>query len=248
LQREAGVLVVDVKKAELLAQKVLKQHSVRMKVAFSELVVASVESLRSADVKPRERALVLRALRDVCDRLYGWDKEPDIQAMKLARTGSDDVPQGAVNLALIATSPEQLAAMAKAQSDHSGDYSGDYSGDHSSDRNLPSASECNGLPVGPSVGTPQQPLTATHGRPISEKEVPHLPAKQPVQRRWETDLQQAERANRGNPPCPEAPQNALKHSVQQTSVQEPPPTPGSQAWHRLRIEELARLRAEWRGR
>jgi hypothetical protein len=42
----------------------------------------------------------------------------------------------------------------------------------------------------------------------------------------------AEKANRGNPPCPEAPQDALKHSLQQTSVKEPPPTPGSQAWHK----------------
>jgi len=85
-----------------------------------------------------------------------------------------------------------------------------------------------------------------HGCPIPEKKALHLSVKPPVQRRWETDLQQAEKANRVNPPCPEAPQNAVKHSLQQTSVQEPPPTPGSQAWHRLRIEELDRLRAEWR--
>src|SRR6516225_1195175 len=39
LRQEAEVVVVDVKKAELLSQKVLATHSVRLKVAFSELVV-----------------------------------------------------------------------------------------------------------------------------------------------------------------------------------------------------------------
>jgi hypothetical protein len=138
----------------------------------------------------------------------------------------DFPPTGAVNLALINTTPEQLAAMAKAK--------GVF------------ATECNGQGMGPSALTPEQPPAATHGPPFPKKEALHLPIEQPVQPRWDTDLQQAEKANRGDPPCPEASQNALKHSVQQASVQEPPPTPGSPAWHKLRIEELDRLRAEWR--
>jgi hypothetical protein len=56
--------------------------------------------------------------------------------MQLARKGVDDAPQGAVNLALIATTPEQLAALAKANRD-------DHSG--------PSATECNGQGVGQSA-------------------------------------------------------------------------------------------------
>lgn len=160
--------------------------------------------------------------------------------MKLARKGGDDIPTAAVNLALINTTPEQLAAMAKAKANLD-DYDNHFD-DHSSR----SATDCNGHGAGPSVVAPEQPPAAAHGCPTPEKEVPHLPVREPVQRRWETDLQLAEKANRGNPPCPEAPQNAVKHSVQQKSMQEPPPTPGSLAWHRLRIEELARLRTEWR--
>jgi hypothetical protein len=278
---EQELVLVKTEDLELLARRSLAAYSERAKVAVSRRVIEILSRL-DASVPVRSAAQALGSLAPILRLLYGWGREPEIQSMKLARTGSDAMPTSLVNLRLVNTSPHQLAAMAKGQveeDDHSGDHSddhfdgrdgdrdvekvgdlcsvratakrsvyADHSGDHSCGRNLPSASECNGQGAGPSVGTPQQPLTATHGRPISEKEVPHLPAKQPVQRRWETDLQQAERANRGNPPCPEAPQNALKHSVQQTSVQEPPPTPGSQAWHRLRIEELARLRAEWRGR
>jgi len=87
-----------------------------------------------------------------------------------------------------------------------------------------SAPEYNAQGMGPPVEEPEPPSAASHGRPIPEKEAPRLLVKQPVQSRWKSDLQQAEKANRGNPPCPKAPENALEHSVQQTSVQVPPPT------------------------
>jgi hypothetical protein len=89
-----------------------------------------------------------------------------------------------------------------------------------------SAPEYNAQGMGPQVEEPEPPSAATHGCPISEKETQHLPIEQPVQPRLETDLQQEEKANQGNPPAPtapETPQNALKHSLQQTSVQVPPP-------------------------
>jgi hypothetical protein len=159
LQREAGVLVTDVKKAELLAQKVLAQHSVRMKVAFSELVIQTAQDLRSGEVKPKDRALAMVALKTVSNQLYGWDREPDIQSMKLARTHGDDVPTGAVNLRLINTTPQELAAMAKEKFDLD---------DRLDDRET----ECNGKGMGPSVVAPQQPRVATHGRPIPEKKIP----------------------------------------------------------------------------
>jgi len=76
-----------------------------------------------------------------------------------------------------------------------------------------SAPEYNAQGMGPPVEEPEPPSAASHGRPIPEKEAPRLLVKQPVQSRWKSDLQQAEKANRGNPPCPEAPQNALKHCV-----------------------------------
>ena len=108
LEREAEVLVIDVKKAEISCQKVLATHSVRLKVAFSELVVRTVEDLRSGDVRPKDRALALGALRAVCDRLYGWDKEPDLHELERAKGY-------AINLALQSTPPEKLKQMALAK-------------------------------------------------------------------------------------------------------------------------------------
>jgi hypothetical protein len=132
---------------------------------------------------------------------------------------------GAVNLALINTSPDELAKLAKANQNN---------------QNGASATGCNDQGMGPSVVAPAQPRAAGDGRPSPEKEARHLPAEQPVQPSWEIGFPTASKT------APEAPQNAMKHSVQRARVQEPPPIPGSQAWHRLRIEELDRLRAEWR--
>jgi hypothetical protein len=41
------VLVIHVKKADLVAQKVLRQHSVRLKVGLSELLVRLADEMRS---------------------------------------------------------------------------------------------------------------------------------------------------------------------------------------------------------
>ena len=46
---------------------------------------------------------------------YGWSDEPEIQSMKLARKGGDDVPTAAVNLALINTTPEQFSGDGKGE-------------------------------------------------------------------------------------------------------------------------------------
>jgi Psq-like protein len=83
---EARVAVIDTKKAELVAQKILAQHSTMMKMALSELVLETIEDLRSPEVRPKDRALAMVALKTVCDRLFGWDREPDIQRMERART------------------------------------------------------------------------------------------------------------------------------------------------------------------
>ena len=253
---EARVAVFDTKKAEIVAQKILAQHSTMMKVALSELVVQTAEDLRSGEVKPKDRTLAMVALKTVCDRLFGWDREPDIQRMERARTSdqtqvksyyqywlegtTSPTVTGAVNLALIATTPEQLQAMAEAEENRDGQGA--------------APAQRDGFSLGPSPVAPEQPRAAAHGCPIPEKEALPLSVKPPVQPRWDTDLQQAEKANRGNPPSPigpkagpEAPQNALKHSVQQTSVQVPPPPLSPQERRRMELEELARLRAEWRG-
>jgi len=201
---EARVAVFDIKKAELVAQRILAQHSIKMKVALSELVLQTAEDLRSPEVRPKDRALAMVALKTVCDRLFGWDREPEAQSMKLARTSGDDVPTAAINLALINTTPEQLAGRAKAQFDldeHSG----------------PSATDCNGQGMGPSVVAPQQPSAATHGYPIPEKKVPTQAL----------DCQSALDAPAGHSP-------------------DSNPTPGSPAWHKKRLQELDRARAQWR--
>jgi hypothetical protein len=237
---EAREVMFDTKKVELAAQKILAQHSTMMKMALSELVLQTIEDLRSPEVRPKDRALAMVALKTVGNQLYGWDREPNIQRMERAVTSysEDDIPEdfpptGAVNLRLIATSPEQLAHLA-----HLAEAKANRDGPEGA-----SATGCNDQGRGPSAIAPEQP-----GFPVPQKEAPTGPVKEPIQPCWETDLQQAEEANRGNPPktAPATPQNTLKHSVQQTSVQEPPPTPGSPAWHRLRIEELDRLRAERR--
>jgi hypothetical protein len=173
---EARVAVFDTKKAELVAQKILAQHSTEMKVRLSELVVQTAEDLRSAEIRPKDRATAMVALKTVCDRLFGWDREPDIRGMKLART-SDQIqvksyyqhwregtepPEctGAINLALINTTPQQLAEMAKSE-------------ENRDDPKGASATGCNGLSM-------EQPPAATHGCPIPEKEAPPSPVKEPA--------------------------------------------------------------------
>jgi hypothetical protein len=234
LQREAGVLVLDLKKAELLAQKVLAQHSVRMKVALSELVVQTALDLRSPEVKPKDRALAMVALKTVCDRLFGWDREPEIQSMKLARKGGDDVPTVAVNLALIATTPQKLAEMAKAKFDQD-----DHAGDRFSKDSGPSATESDVRLTIASPITPEQPRTVTHRRPIPEKEAPTPPL----------EGQSAKGATAGDPPVSEKPQQPPDWFER---IAHPPPLAQSslspQEGRRHQLEELPRLRAEWRGR
>jgi hypothetical protein len=173
---EARVAVFDTKKAELVAQKILAQHSIKMKMALSELVLQTALDLRPGEVRPKDRATAMVNLKTVCNQLYGWDGEPDLRGMKLART-SDNASQqvslyqhwlhgstpppvtGAVNLALIATTPQQLAEMAKSEEIRDGQRDA-------------SATERNGLSMRPSAIAAEQPPAATHGCPIPEKEAP----------------------------------------------------------------------------
>jgi hypothetical protein len=176
---EARVAVFDTKKAELVAQKILAQHSTMMKVALSELVVQTAEDLRSGEIKPKDRALALAALKSVGNQLYGWDREPDIRGMEMARTSGDDLkvkslyqhwlegttpPEctGAVNLALIATTPEQLTEMAMADRNQDG-------------QRVAPATEHRGP-----VENPEQPRTFAPVSKAQKEEVPLGPVKQPA--------------------------------------------------------------------
>jgi hypothetical protein len=108
LERHAEVLTIYLRYGEKLAGTVLQRHSTRTKIAMSELVVQTVEDLRSPDVRPKDRALALASLKAVCDRLYGWDREPDLHELKVAQTA-------AINLELQDTSPEKLKQLALAK-------------------------------------------------------------------------------------------------------------------------------------
>jgi len=74
---------------------------------------------------------------------------------------------GAVNLALINTTPQQLAEMAKSE-------------ENRDDPKGASATERNGLSMGSSAISPEQPPAAAHGRPIPKKEAPPSPVKEPA--------------------------------------------------------------------
>ena len=231
LEREAEVLVIDVKKAEISCQKVLATHSVRLKVAFSELVVQTVEDLRSGDVKPKDRALALGALKAVCDRLYGWDKEPDLHQLEVAQTA-------AINLELQATPPEKLKAMALAR------------------RGLLTA-ERDGQGGGPSPNRPERPDAGGDGLP-DQREVP----KELAQERHPDPLSGIDHDQHDDSALkyrklkpephpilrPQVPGNS--HSVGNPttpSVQIGSPPLSPEERRKQQLEELARLRAEWRG-
>lgn len=158
---EARVAVFDTKKAELMTQKILAQHSTRMKVALSELVVQTTEDLRSAEIRPKDRALAMVALKTVSERLYGWDREPDIAKMQQAIS-----PLGpAINLALINTRPEELRALGGPNRD--------------SREGVSTKAERNGLSMGPSVEEPEQ---ATAFPPVSQpkQEASSSPVEEPA--------------------------------------------------------------------
>jgi hypothetical protein len=158
----AEASLVKAQDLDLLAAKSLVVDSARLKVAISRRVREIVERLADPTIPVRSAAQALGTLAPILRLLYRWDCEPDLQGMKRAVTScyEADIPEelpptGAVNLRLIATTPEQLAAMAKEK--------GVF------------ATECNGQGVGPCVIAPEQPPAAIHGPPIPEKEAPKPP-------------------------------------------------------------------------
>ena len=107
---EQELTLVKTEDLELLARRSLAADSARAKVAVSRRVTEILSRLDSS-VPVRTAAQALGSLAPILRLLYGWGREPEIQSMKLAHNGGDDVPTAAVNLALIATTPEQLAAL-----------------------------------------------------------------------------------------------------------------------------------------
>jgi hypothetical protein len=97
----------------------------------------------------------------------------------------DFPPTGAVNLRLIATSPEQLAHLAEAEANRDGPEDA-------------SATGCNDQRTGPSAITPEQPGDAHDGLSIPKKEAPKPPL----------EGKSAQVALAGHPPASEKPQQS----------------------------------------
>jgi hypothetical protein len=153
----AEASLVEAQDLEALARKSLVA-SARLKVAISRRVREIAARLEDPSVPVRSAAQALGALAPILRLVYGWDREPNFQRMKRAVTSyaEDDVsedfpPTGAVNLRLINTTPEQLAALAKAK----------FNRDN---QDVASATECNEQGTGPFVVSPEQSPAATRDR------------------------------------------------------------------------------------
>jgi hypothetical protein len=211
---EQDLALVKTEDIELLARRSLAADSARAKVAVSRRVTEILSRLDSS-VPVRSAAQALGSLAPIFRLLYRWSNEAEIQSMKLARKGGDDIPTAAVNLRLIATTPEELAAMAKAKVDLD-----DHSG--------PFATECNGQGLGPSGTAPKQPGGAAHGCPISEKEAPTGPVKEPA------------------PPSRTVNKAAPLLAPEQPVQSDAPPPHGAQE-QEARLAAIAKARVEHRG-
>jgi hypothetical protein len=107
LKAEAETITIDISKAENLTRRVLATHSGKLKVLLSELALRTAEELREQDVKPREKALAIQALKNVGESLFGWRAETPI----IEEESANHPLHGAVNLRLISTSPAALRLM-----------------------------------------------------------------------------------------------------------------------------------------
>ena len=241
LELQAEVLTIDLRHGEKLAGSVLQRHSTRTKIAISELVVQTVEDLRSPDVRPKDRALALASLKAVCDRLYGWDKEPDLHELKIAETA-------AINLTLIGTPPEKLRQMALAKygsltltPEHKGQGAG-----HSPVREDPESPSWDG-PLG-EKGDPEKLAEEKHpDRGVyhgSDAGVDHQ--ENSSARSWKGLKPELDEILR-----PQLPLSAPRQPAQDAPKGNPPsvgsPPLSPQERRKQQLEELARLRAEWRG-
>lgn len=100
---EEELVVVKTADLEILAKKSLAADSARAKVAVSQRVSEILERLQQEKVGVKEAAQTLQALAPVIRLVHGWHREAEIEGMK-----------GAINLALIATSPEELRRLGSA--------------------------------------------------------------------------------------------------------------------------------------
>lgn len=96
---EEELTIVKAEDLEILARKSLAADSARAKVSVSRLVKQTLEELMEPGVKAKERAATLQMLAPVIRLVHRWHEEPSVEGMER---------RGAINLALIATPPEEL--------------------------------------------------------------------------------------------------------------------------------------------
>ena len=154
---KAEASLVKAEDLEIMARKSLAADSARTKLAVSRLIAQTLQELGEPSVKPENRAKALASLAVAIKLVHKWHEEPDIAGMEQAR--------GAINLALIATTPEQLRAL------------GDPNRD--SREGVSVKGERNGLSMGPSVEEPEQ---ATAFPPVSQpkQEASSSPVEEPA--------------------------------------------------------------------
>jgi len=221
LQRESATLVIDVERAELVAQKVLKTHSVRLKVALSEWAVKTAEKVLAGEEGLRDSATAMLAIKAIGKELYQWDREAEREAGALE-------PTHAVNKALICTSPEEMKRMGElalesCETRRCGEGDGTLSGE---DRKREGVVD---------------------GRPSVEKEVGADAGGKDCQTLDSNGEGALEGLGEDAPAPPRGPDGRYVVRAATAPKEESPPTPGSGQWHRERLERLAQERAAGRG-
>jgi hypothetical protein len=105
--KEAEAVVERGEGLEILSRRALIRDSERAKLGLSRLINRTIEQLEETEVRPRERALAIQALRNAASGIYRWDEEPSISEMKEAE-GPKSPLHRAINLKLINMSPKEL--------------------------------------------------------------------------------------------------------------------------------------------
>lgn len=103
---EEELVVVKTEDLEILARKSLAADSARAKVAVSRRVSEILARLEDPNIPVRSAAQALGALAPIIRLVHRWHEEPSLEGMER---------RGAINLALIATSPEELRRLGEAK-------------------------------------------------------------------------------------------------------------------------------------
>jgi hypothetical protein len=224
--REASLAKAE--ELEVLARKSLVTESARAKVLISRRVTEILSRLEDPSVPPRSAAQALGSLVPVLRLVYGWDKEPNLDALESAALlgGCRD----AINLALIRTTPEQVRRLTT-------------DGNHK-EIPLPAASDPSAgkaPPGDPYRGGPHPQEKEKRGPAVEQSERGPRPVREQHEDRQAVGdgPQSPKKESPTFPACEARPEVDQDPSV-------PSPTPGSPEWNRQRLDRLAKEQAQWR--